>query len=108
METKVQAGINEFWSVVAFPFVLLPSFKELGIGGLGFLGYGCAGGSQKPFGLVAVEIARADAPVCTFWGGHNRPPMGPVYLARSERPKEKTLPPKPRLEENGGCGVRRT
>src|SRR5260370_36541817 len=33
METKVQPVINKYWSDDAFPFELLPSFKELGIGG---------------------------------------------------------------------------
>ena len=47
METKVQPIINKYWADDAFPFELLPSFKELQIGGLGFEGYGCGGGSQK-------------------------------------------------------------
>src|SRR5258705_7514826 len=68
METKVQPIINKYWSDDAFPFELLPSFKELGLGGLGFEGYGCAGGSQKLFGLVAMELARVDASFCTFFG----------------------------------------
>src|SRR6201984_1299057 len=58
METKVQPIINKYWSDDAFPFELLPSFKELGICGLGFEGYGCPGGSQKLFGFVAMESAR--------------------------------------------------
>src|ERR1700730_8627728 len=36
METKVQPIINKYWSDDAFPFELLPSFKELGLGGLGY------------------------------------------------------------------------
>src|SRR5260370_19238911 len=35
METKVQPAINKYWSADAFPFELLRSFKELGIGGVG-------------------------------------------------------------------------
>jgi glutaryl-CoA dehydrogenase len=53
-ESKVQPIINKYWSDDAFPFELLPSFKELGLGGLGYEGYGCAGGSQKLFGFVAM------------------------------------------------------
>jgi hypothetical protein len=52
METKVAPIINKYWSDDQFPFELLPSFKELNIGGLGYDGYGCAGGSQKQFGFV--------------------------------------------------------
>jgi hypothetical protein len=53
METRVQPIINKYWSDDAFPFELLPSFRELGLGGVGYEGYGCAGGSQKLFGFVA-------------------------------------------------------
>ena len=67
METKVQPVINKYWADDAFPFELLPSFKELGIGGLGFKGYGCAGGSRKLFGFVAMELACVDASTCTFF-----------------------------------------
>src|ERR1700755_3444190 len=56
METKVQPVINKYWSDDAFPFELLPSFKEVGIGGLGFLGCGCAGGGPKAFGFVSVGV----------------------------------------------------
>ncbi|HEY2610985.1 MAG TPA: acyl-CoA dehydrogenase family protein, partial [Reyranella sp.] len=68
METKVRPIINKYWADDAFPFELLPSFKELGLGGLGYEGYGCAGGSQKLFGFVAMELARTDASFCTFFG----------------------------------------
>jgi glutaryl-CoA dehydrogenase len=36
---------RKYWVDDAFPFELLPAVKELGIGGLGMNGYGCAGGS---------------------------------------------------------------
>ena len=35
METKVQPIINKYWSDDAFPFELLPSFKEMQLGGFG-------------------------------------------------------------------------
>src|ERR1700744_3420720 len=54
MESKVQPIINRYWSDDAFPFELLSSFRELNLGGLGYQGYECAGGTQKLFGLVAM------------------------------------------------------
>src|SRR5213593_3246125 len=105
METKVQPIINKYWSDDAFPFELLPSFKELGIGGLGFEGYGCAGGSQKLFGFVALEIARTDASFCTFWGVHSGLAMGSIYLDGSEEQKQKWLPPMARWEKIGCFGL---
>ena len=76
MESKVQPIINKYWSEDAFPFELLPSFKELQLGGLGFEGYGCAGGSQKLFGFVAMEIARVDASFCYVLRRAQRPGNG--------------------------------
>src|SRR6201987_6262809 len=93
LETKVNPIINKYWSEDAFPFELLPSFKELGIGGLGYEGYGCAGGSQKQFGFVAMELARVDASFCTFFGVHSGLAMGSIYLDGSEEQKQKWLPP---------------
>src|SRR6478736_1569262 len=105
MQTKVQPIINKYWSDDAFPFELLPSFKELGIGGLGFEGYGCAGGSQKLFGFVAMELARTDASIATFFGVHSGLAMGSIYLDGSEEQKQKWLPPMARMEKIGCFGL---
>ena len=105
METKVQPIINKYWSDDAFPFELLPSFKQLQIGGLGFEGYGCAGGSQKLFGFVAMELARVDASFCTFFGVHSGLAMGSIYLDGSEEQKQKWLPPMARFEKIGCFGL---
>ena len=105
METKVQPVINKFWADDAFPFELLPSFKELGIYGLGFKGYGCPGGSQKLFGFVAMDLARVDASLCTFFGVHSGLAMGSIYLDGSEEQKQKWLPPMARGEKIGCFGL---
>jgi alkylation response protein AidB-like acyl-CoA dehydrogenase len=105
METKVQPIINRFWSDDAFPFELLSSFKELGLGGLGYQGYGCAGGSQKLFGLVAMELARVDASFCTFFGVHSGLAMGSIYLDGSDEQKQKWLPLMARFEKIGCFGL---
>src|SRR3981189_2776508 len=105
METRVQPIINKYWSDDAFPFELLPSFKELGIGGLGFEGSVCAGGSQKLFGFVAMELARVDASFCTFFGVHSGLAMGSIYLDGSEEQKQKWLPPMARFEKIGWFGL---
>src|SRR6202790_3241722 len=105
METKVQAIINKYWADDAFPFELLPSFKELGLGGLGFQGYGCAGGSQKLCGFVAMEMARIDASFGTFFGVHGWLAMGSIYIDGSEEQKQKWLPSMARFEKIGCFGL---
>jgi alkylation response protein AidB-like acyl-CoA dehydrogenase len=94
METKVQPVINKYWSDDAFPFELLPSFKELQLGGLGYQGYGCAGRSQKLFGFVAMELARVDASFCKVFAVHSGLAISSIYLDGSE----------PRWEKIGCCG----
>jgi alkylation response protein AidB-like acyl-CoA dehydrogenase len=105
MESKVAPIINKYWADDAFPFELLPAFKQLGIGGLGLEGYGCRGGSQKVFGFVMMELARIDPSFCTFFGVHDGLAMGSIYLDGSEEQKQKWLPPMARLEKIGCFGL---
>jgi alkylation response protein AidB-like acyl-CoA dehydrogenase len=105
METKVKPIIAKYWSDDAFPFELLPAFKELGIGGLGYDGYGCAGGSQKLFGYVAMEMARVDPSIGTFFGVHSGLAMGSIYLDGSEEQKQHWLPQMARWEKIGCFGL---
>ncbi len=105
MESKVAPIINKYWVDDAFPFELIPAFKELNIGGLGYEGYGCRGGSPKLFGFVAMEMARIDASFTTFWGVHTGLAMGSIYLDGSEEQKQKWLPPMARLEKIGCFGL---
>src|SRR5499426_1551698 len=101
METKVQPIINKYWVEDAFPFELLPSFKELGLAGLGMHGYGCPGGSPLLVGLVAMNMARTDTSMCTFFGVHSGLAMGSIYLNGTEEQKQKWLPPMARMEKVG-------
>jgi alkylation response protein AidB-like acyl-CoA dehydrogenase len=105
METKVAPIINKYWVEDAFPFEVLPGFKELNIGGLGIQGYGCAGGSQLLIGLVAMELAKFDASIATFFGVHSGLAMGSIALVGSEEQKQKWLPPMARMEKIGCFGL---
>ncbi len=105
MENKVAPIINKYWAEDAFPFELLPAFKELNIGGLAMKGYGCRGGSALLFGLVAMQMSRVDSSIATFFGVHNGLAMGSIYLGGSEEQKQKWLPPMARMEKIGCFGL---
>ena len=105
MESKVAPIINKYWVEDAFPFEVLPAFKELNIGGLGMQGYGCRGGSPLLFGLAAMEMSRVDSSIATFFGVHNGLAMGSIYLDGSEEQKQKWLPPMARFEKIGCFGL---
>src|ERR1700731_2433855 len=105
MEAKVAPVITKYWVDDAFPFELLPGVKDLGIGGLGMQGYGCAGGSVALLGFVLMEIARIDPSFATFFGVHDGLAMGSIYIDGSEEQKQKWLPPMARLEKIGCFGL---
>jgi glutaryl-CoA dehydrogenase len=105
MESKVAPIINRYWVEDAFPFELLPAFKELSLAGVGIEGYGCFGGSQLLVGLIAMEMARVDASIATFFGVHSGLAMGSIAAAGSEEQKQKWLPPMARMEKIGCFGL---
>src|SRR3954453_22970913 len=105
MEAKVAPIITKYWVADAFPFELLPAVKELGIGGGGMQGYGCAGGSLALLGFVQMELARTDPSFATFIGVHVGLAMGSIYIDGSEEQKQKWLPPMARFEKIGCFGL---
>src|SRR5215467_8155721 len=105
MEINVAPIINKYWVEDAFPFELLPAFKELKLAGVGIQGYGCFGGSQLLVGLIAMEMARVDASIATFFGVHSGLAMGSIALVGSEEQKQKWLPPMARMEKIGCFGL---
>jgi alkylation response protein AidB-like acyl-CoA dehydrogenase len=105
MEAKVAPVVTKYWVEDAFPFELLPAVKELGVGGLGMRGYGCAGGSLALLGFVQMEIARIDPSFSTFMGVHGGLAMGSIYIDGSEEQKQKWLPPMARFEKIGCFGL---
>jgi alkylation response protein AidB-like acyl-CoA dehydrogenase len=105
METKVAPVITKYWIEDAFPFELLPAVKELGIGGLGMKGYGCAGGSLALLGFVLMEMSRVDPSFATFVAVHDGLAMGSIYIDGSEEQKQKWLPPMARMDKIGCFGL---
>jgi glutaryl-CoA dehydrogenase len=105
METSVAPVINDFWATDAFPFDLVPGFRDLHIAGAGYEGYGCAGGSNLLACYIAMEIARIDCSFATFFGVHSGLAMGSIFLCGSEEQKKKWLPAMARLEKIGSFGL---
>ena len=104
-EEHIAPIINRYWSRAEFPFELVPGIAALGIGGLGYQGYGCAGRNNVTLGFVAMELATADSSMATFFGVHSGLSMGSIYLCGSEEQKERWLPPMARFEKIGSFGL---
>ena len=105
MQNSVAPIINDFWAKDEFPFDLVPGIRDLQISGLGYEGYQCAGGSNLLACYVAMEVAKVDCSIATFYGVHSGLAMGSIYLCGSEEQKKKWLPPMARLEKIGSFGL---
>src|SRR5712664_3977952 len=77
-EAKVAPIISKYWLEDAFPFELLPAFKELNIGGIAIEGYGGRGKSLGLYGFIQMELARIDPSLATFFGVHTGLAMGSI------------------------------
>jgi glutaryl-CoA dehydrogenase len=105
MEAQVAPIINDYWTRAKFPFEILPGFRELGIAGLPYTGYGCPGKSTLLDGFVAMELGRIDSSIATFFGVHSGLAMGSIYLCGSEEQKWRWLPPMAQFEQIGAFGL---
>ncbi len=105
MEKSVQPVINHYWTREEFPHDLLPGMRKLGIAGLAYSGYGCPGGGNLLDGMVAMELARVDPSIGTFFGVHSGLAMGSVYLCGSEEQKQRWLPAMARMDKIGAFGL---
>jgi glutaryl-CoA dehydrogenase len=104
-DREVIPVINDYWDKAQFPFELIPKMAELGIAGSTIEDYGCPGMSHLAAGLVAVEMARGDGSLNTFFGVHSGLAMTSIAMLGSEEQKEKWLPPMARMEKIGAFGL---
>ncbi|MDQ4000455.1 MAG: acyl-CoA dehydrogenase family protein [Actinomycetota bacterium] len=104
-DREVIPVINEYWDKAQFPFELIPKIAELNIAGTTIEGYGCPGMSHAAAMLVAIEMARGDGSLNTFFGVHSGLAMGTIDICGSEEQKEKWLPPMARMEKIGAFGL---
>lgn len=104
-ETEVAPVVEDYWARDKFPFEIVPKIAALGIGGVGYEGYGTAGGSMLLNGFICMELARIDASVATFYGVHTGLSAGSIYLCGSEEQKQRWLPSMMRFEKIGSFGL---
>ncbi len=97
--------INDYWDKAEFPFELVPKLAELNIAGSTIEGYDCPGMSHVAAGLVAIELARGDGSLNTFFGVHSGLAMGTIEICGTEEQKQKWLPPMARMEKIGAFGL---
>ena len=104
-DKEVTTVINDYWERAEFPFEIIPKMAALNIAGGSIKGYGCPGMSAVAAGLVAVELARGDASICTFFGVHSGLAMSSIAMLGSEEQKQKWLPAMASMEKIGAFGL---
>lgn len=105
MEREIRPLVNHYWLRDEFPFEIIPMLAKLDICGLTYQGYGCAGRSSLMEGIVAMEIARIDASVATFFGVQSGLAMGSIYLCGSDEQKQEWLPAMQQMKLIGAFGL---
>ena len=105
MEDEIKPIANEYWNKAEFPHHIIPKMAALNICGMAYHGYGCPGETFLMEGIMAMELARVDVSISTFFGVHSGLAMGSIYLCGSEEQKQEWLPKMQRMEVIGAFGL---
>lgn len=105
LEKEVKPLVNAYWLRAEFPHELIPKIASLNICGLTYQGYGCPGKSNLLEGVLAMEMARVDTSMSTFFGVQSGLVMGSIYLLGSEAQKEEWLPELQQFRKIGSFGL---
>ncbi|HLU89246.1 MAG TPA: acyl-CoA dehydrogenase family protein [Cyclobacteriaceae bacterium] len=105
MNREIRPIANEYWNKAEFPHHIIPKMAALNIAGLTYKGYGCPGRSALLEGFLAMEMARVDTSISTFFGVQSGLAMGSIYLCGSEEQKQEWLPKMQKMEVMGAFGL---
>ncbi|MBQ1100356.1 acyl-CoA dehydrogenase family protein [Streptomyces sp. b94] len=107
MRDEVRPLVTEHWADGTFPMELIARFRESGLVGLPYEGYGEPGpaASHLLTGMMAMEMSRVDASVATFFGVHNALAMYSVRAGGDEEQRERWLPGMARMETVGAFAL---
>ncbi|MEV6646601.1 acyl-CoA dehydrogenase family protein [Amycolatopsis sp. NPDC051371] len=107
MTTDVKPLVNENWEAGTFPKELIGMFRESGLAGLPYEGYG----EHKPAvshlltGMMAMEMSRTDASVATFFGVHNGLAMYSIYSGGNQEQRDRWLPEMAAMDKIGAFAM---
>ncbi len=105
MESEIKPLVNDYWLRGDFPFDIIPKLAQLNICGSSYNGYGCPSLSHVMEGVLAMEMARVDTSISTFFGVQSGLAMGSIYLMGSEAQKQEWLPAMQQFSKIGAFGL---
>ena len=107
MTNDVKPLVNDNWEAGTFPKELIGMFRESGLAGLPYEGYG----EHKPAvsnlltGMMAMEMSRTDASVATFFGVHNGLAMYSIHSGGSQEQRDRWLPEMAAMDKIGAFAM---
>jgi glutaryl-CoA dehydrogenase len=107
MAGEVKPLVNDNWEAGTFPKELIGMFRDSGLAGLPYEGYG----EHKPAvsnlltGMMAMEMSRTDASVATFFGVHNGLAMYSIYSGGSQEQRDRWLPEMAAMDKIGAFAM---
>jgi glutaryl-CoA dehydrogenase len=105
MEEEIKPIVNRYWLKGEFPYEIIPRLAGLNICGVTYEGYGCPHLSFLMEGILAMEMARVDASIATFFGVQSGLAMGSIYLLGSEEQRQEWLPRLQSFQAIGAFGL---
>ncbi|WP_030326954.1 acyl-CoA dehydrogenase family protein [Streptomyces sp. NRRL B-3229] len=107
MRDQVKPLVNENWAKGEFPTELIGLFRESGLAGLPYEGYGeyRPAVSNLLSGTMAMEMARTDASVSTFFGVHNGLAMYSIHSGGDQEQRDRWLPAMAAMDRIGAFAM---
>ena len=107
MRAEVQPMVNEYWAKGEFPRELIGKFRELGLAGVAYEGYGdpIPAASNLLIGTLAMEYSRTDPSVATFFGVHSGLAMYSIYAGGDQEQRDRWLPAMANMDKIGAFAM---
>ncbi|MFF9806590.1 acyl-CoA dehydrogenase family protein [Streptomyces coeruleorubidus] len=107
MRDEIKPLVNDNWAKGEFPRELVGVFRDSGLAGLPYEGYG----EHRPAvsnllsGMLAMELSRTDASVATFFGVHNGLAMYSVHSGGDQEQRDRWLPEMAAMDRIGAFAM---
>jgi glutaryl-CoA dehydrogenase len=105
LRAEVAPIANDCWTRAAFPYHLIPAYGDLEIAGLPY--EECPGDKPRSLlsGFLAMEMARVDPSMATFYGVHAGLTMGSIGHCGSAEQRLRWLPDMGRMSKIGAFAL---
>jgi glutaryl-CoA dehydrogenase len=105
LAAEVAPRVNAAWAAAEFPMDLIPRFVEADLVGRSYEYEGRPRISRLLEGFTAMELARVDPSMATFFGVHNGLALGSLMLLGSAEQQARWVPSMRRMETIGAFGL---